>query len=336
MRAKHLASSLIAIALAIFVAAPLSAQTKKEKKKDLEKTAKPVVWHDPGDVSSLDFTYGAGGKENVPAPPFTFIEEDLNGTTPKLKVQDSHGTKWTVKFGKEVNAETFAQRIAWAAGYFVQPAYFVPNGKIDAVDKSKLSRSKSYVGDDGSFSEARFEMRPDNIAKLKGDEGWGWNSNPFTGTKELKGLKIIMMLTSNWDNKDVRDAGRGSNTATYIVETPQGNEARYIVTDWGGSMGKWGGVFGRQKWDPDGYAKQSSSFLKASGNKVEFGYSGQHTGDFKNDITTDDIKWIAQYLGRISDDQLRAGLQASGASPNEIATFVPAIRERLDQLKRIQ
>lgn len=47
-----------------------------------------------------------------------------------------------------------------------------------------------------------------------GGEAWSWNANPFVGTHELNGLKILMMLTSNWDAKDARD-GEGSNTAVY-------------------------------------------------------------------------------------------------------------------------
>ena len=45
--------------------------------------------------------------------------------------------------------------------------------------------------------------------------GWAWHDNPFVGTHELNGLKILMMLVSNWDNKDVRDVARGSNTAIF-------------------------------------------------------------------------------------------------------------------------
>jgi len=196
-------------------------------------------------------------------------------------------------------------------------------------------RAKKFVGKDGSFTNGRFELKLDTLAKLKDEEGWGWNTNPFTGTKELAGLKVVMMLTSNWDNKDVRDVGRGSNTAIYVVEAPNGNEARYYVTDWGGSMGKWGGVLGREKWDPEGFAKQSSSFVKVSGGKVEFGYSGQHTGDWKNDIKPSDVAWITSYLSRITDEQLRAGLKASGATESEANTLATAMRQRIDALKMV-
>lgn len=339
MRA-YLASSVIGLTLAFVVAAPAPASPqgkadKQAKAEQLAKSATPVLWRDPGAVESLDFTYGSGGKENAPVPPYTFVEEDTGASNPKVKVTDAKGVRWSVKFGGEVNAETFATRVAWAAGYFVEPAYFVASGKIGGVDQSKLTRAKKYVGKDGSFTDGRFEMKIDMLAKLKDEQGWGWNSNPFNGTKELAGLKVVMMLTSNWDNKDVRDVSRGSNTAIYVVSTPNGNEARYYVTDWGGSMGKWGGVLGREKWDPEGFAKQTSSFLKSSGGRVEFGYSGQHTGDWKNDIKASDVAWVTGYLSRITDDQIRAGLAASGANAQEANILAQALRQRIDQLKTV-
>jgi hypothetical protein len=339
MRA-YLASPVIALALALTVSgAPAQNASKKEKKQQemaLAKAATPVVWHDPGAVESLDFTYGIGGRENAPTPPFTFVEEDTGASNPKIKVTDANGRRWSVKFGGEVNAETFASRIAWAAGYFVEPAYFVKSGTIEGVDGSKLSRAKKFIGPNGSFTDGRFELKIDTLAKLNDEEGWDWRKNPFTGTKELNGLKVVMMLTSNWDNKDVRDVGRGSNTAIYVVEGPNGNEARYYVTDWGGSMGKWGGVFSREKWDPKGYASQSSDFLKVSGGKVEFGYAGQHSGDWKADVKPSDVAWIAGYLTRITDAQIRAGLEASGATPQEVEVLAPAVRMRIDALKQVR
>ena len=45
------------------------------------------------------------------------------------------------------------------------------------------------------------------------------------------------MMLSNWDNKDVRDVKRGSNTAIFQTPSEGGLEDRYLITDWGGSMG---------------------------------------------------------------------------------------------------
>jgi hypothetical protein len=308
-------------------------QSLQEKKK-IRQASKAVIWADPGAVERLDFVGGSGGRANAPKPPFIFIEESSSGSNPKIRVEDARGVKWTVKFGSEVNSETFATRVAWAAGYFVEPNYFVPSGRV--LKLGKLKRGNEYFESDGSFTNARFEMNPSKgIKKLDDEKSWAWIDNPFVRTKELNGLKVVVMLTSNWDNKDIRDVKRGSNTAIFQIPTEKGVENRYLIADWGGSMGKWGGFFCREKWDAKGFHKQSRKFIKGvNGTFVDFGYSGQHTSDFKNDIRVSDVKWLLRYVGRITDEQLRAGLQSSGASAEEVEYFSQSIRERINQMRR--
>jgi hypothetical protein len=321
--------------LTSFVLTPLTSQATQQKKTPNRQPIKELIWSDPGPVERLDFSGGSGGRKNTPKPPFTFIEESLSGTTSKVRVSDANGVKWTVKFGSEVNAETFATRIAWAAGYFVEPNYFVPSGKVEKL--GALKRAEKYFESDGRFTEARFYIKqPKAIKKIDDENSWSWNQTPFVGTKEFNGLKVIVMLTSNWDNKDVRDTKRGSNTAIFQVPTRRGLENRYLVTDWGGSMGKWGNFFTREKWDCKGFRSQTEDFIKGVKNDiVEFGYSGQHTDSFKNDIRVNDLKWLLRYVGRITDGQLRAGLQASGATTDEVECFRQSLRERINQMKEV-
>jgi hypothetical protein len=321
--------------IAIIVALGFIPSATAQKKKALLQPGRPVIWADPGAVELMDFVGGVGGRANAPKPPFTFVDENLKGSNPKVRVTDARGTRWMVKFGSEVNAETFATRVSWAAGYFVEPDYFVPSGKIDKL--GPLTRAKKSVRPDGGFTDARFERHHEKgVKKLDGEESWSWIQNPFVGTKELNGLKVVMMLVSNFDNKDVRDVNRGSNTGIYRTPTEGGVEDRYMVTDWGGSMGKWGGFITREKWDCNGFRSQTKDFVKGvKGDRVEFGYSGQHSGDFKEGIRASDVKWLMKYLGRITDDQLRAGLQASGATSQEVECFTHSFRDRINQLKNV-
>ena len=105
--------------------------------------------------------------------------------------------EWTAKFGHEVKSEVFSTRMVWAVGYFVENAYFVRSGTIAGV--TNLKRAAKDVGKDGAFNEARFEMKKEKgVTKLKDAQGWSWLSNPFVGTKEINGLKIMFMLLSNW------------------------------------------------------------------------------------------------------------------------------------------
>jgi hypothetical protein len=293
------------------------------------------LWRDPCAVEQLDFTHGPGGADGVPVPPFTFLEEHATGSNPCLSVRDARGRTWRVKWGDEVRSETFATRLAWAAGYHVEPCYFIAAGRIEGA--TELGRARACVSADCAFTDARFELDEVGVRKLFDEHGWAWDDNPFTGTRELNGLKIVLMLTSNWDNKDVRDVGRGSNTAIFEHRLPDGElEARYLFIDWGASMGRWGTPFDRSKWDVAGYETQTPDFvLGVEAGFVQWGYIGQRTDDARAEISSADVAWLYQYIGRITDAQLRAGLVASGATDEEVERFTRALCLRLDQLRQV-
>ena len=86
-------------------------------------------------------------------------------------------------------------------------------------DESKahpgLSRARNSVAEDGTFTEARFELEDRSVRMLFDEYSWSWDDNPFVGTKQLNGLKIVNILLSHWDTKDRRDVSRGSNTAIF-------------------------------------------------------------------------------------------------------------------------
>ena len=299
------------------------------------RTAQKTLWRAPGAVETLDFRSGPGGTNGAPAPPFEFVEEHGAGSNPCLSVRDANGRTWRVKWGDEVRSETFATRLVWAAGYHVEHTYFIAQGRIEGV--GELGRARACVSEDCTFTDARFELDEKGVRKLFDEHGWSWDANPFVGTRELNGLKILVMLTSNWDNKDVRDVGRGSNMAIFEHRLPDGSlEARYLIIDWGATMGKWGTPLNRSKWDCAGYEAQTPQFVvSVDDGRVRWGYVGQRTDDATDGITVDDVRWLYSYIGRITDEQLRDGLSVSGATVEEVERFTLSIRERLNQLRRV-
>ena len=295
------------------------------------------LWRDPGDIPRLDMTAGPGGPGQAPKAPFRFIEEHGTGSQPCVSVHDANGRRWRVKWGPEVRSETFAVRLAWACGYFAEITHFVPAGTIEGV-VGTLSRAASCLDADGCFVDARFELDDPDVMKLFEEHSWSWTDNPFVGTTELAGLKVLLMLISNWDNKDQRDVARGSNTAIYVTRVSRWKrEAQYLIVDWGGSMGKWGGnPVTRGRWDAEGFAAQTPHFVSGIANGyVQFGYTGQRTGDARASIRPNDVAWLCGYLGRITDAQLRAALDASGATSEEKESFAASLRTRIAQLQDI-
>ncbi len=296
------------------------------------------LWHDPGNISGIDFATAPGGKTGLPAPPFQFVEEDLGGTNPKVKVRDARGRLWIVKWTAEIKSEPFATKLVTALGYFARPAYYVREGQIFGI--TKLRRARHYVHSDGYFNEAAFKLISADLPYLKG-YSWAWIDNPFLetrrGARQLNGLKILMMLTSNWDAKDARDTGHGPNTAIYRV-TGRGHVAQLLFAfdDWGATLGKWGNYCVREKWDCDGYVKQTPHFVRGVRNGyVQWGFSGKHGRDLTEGISVEDVRWLLQYLGQLTDVQIQEGLRASGADPGEARRFGLAIRQRIRQLEQV-
>jgi len=210
--------------------------------------------------------------------------------------------------------------------------YYVARGQIRGIDKP-LKRAASEIHGDGYFESARFQLRSSDPKFLEG-AGWSWVNNPFRGSPQVHGLKIVMMLVSDWDNKDARDEGRDSNLAIFQEQTPTGLRYRYFVADWGGSMGKWGNMASRSKWDAEGFSAQTPSFVHGREGALEWGYTGQRTEDQVRGVRVSDIQWLLKYLGRVTDDQIRAGLVSCGATPEEIELFTRSLRDRIGQLQR--
>jgi hypothetical protein len=294
-----------------------------------------AVWRDPGDVERLDLYAGPGGPDGAPRTPFTYLEEHFGGSRPCVSVRDARGRRWRLKWGDEVQVEALATRLAWAVGYFAEITYYVQHGRVEQV--GELKRAGSCLDSDGTFSAARFEREEENVITHFDEHSWAWSNNPFVGSRELNGLKIVMMWLSNWDAKDVRDVALGSNTAIFEHRLADGGrEARYLITDWGGALGRWGNIVSRGRWDCVGFAEQTPSFVQGTdGEFVRWGYSGQRTADIANEIRVSDVRWLLGYLGRLRAEQIADAVRASGGTDDEVACFTRALMARIDQLRTV-
>ena len=298
--------------------------------------SKAVIWRDPGNVETLDFIMGPGGSEKAPTPPFVFQEELQGGSRPKILVNDAKRNQWAVKWGSEAKAESFAIRMLWATGYIVEPSYFVPSGTIDSVGALKRAAAHIDRSNDNAFRDGRFELRDPNSVPVA-NKNWTWGDNPFASTQELAGLRVMTMLVSNWDTKDASSSD-GPNTSILRVKLPDGpEELHYIINDWGATMGRWGAIGTRSKWDCEGYSSNTAKFAGEvdKNGMISFGYKGKHTRTIADGITVENVRWLMSYLGRISDDQIRAGLRASGATAQEVDCFTASVRARIEQLRRL-
>lgn len=319
--------------LAVMVVFAAAAQSPAAPETNLPQ----VLWREPGRITEQDWLCGPGGCDQKPAPPFHFVREDLSQSTPKISVRDSRGRVWDVKFGSKVIPECFASRFLNVLGYFVEDTYYVKSGTL--TDVGKLKRARFFVRQDGSFERARFELRDQPDKVFLRNSAWSWDQNPFLGTHELAGLKIMMMLLSNWDAKDARNGQGDANTATFrIARSPSasGPEQAFSVYDWGSTLGSWGGPWRNDRSDCAGYTRDTARFVERVENgNIEFGYSGKHEDDLKRGITVADARWLLTWLRPVTGEQLRTALQVSGATPRQTACWAHAISNRIEQLEAV-
>ena len=68
---------------------------------------------------------------------------------------------------------------------------------------------------------------------------------------------------------------------------------------------------------------------------VVFNHQGKQGHEVGREIKQQDVAWLMQRLGKLSDAQINAALKASGATPEEVSCFSPAFRSRLSQLTAV-
>ncbi len=323
--------SLILVSTGMF-----AAQKKHEPQKDTASNMPEVIWRDPGDISSLDLIHGIGGAADAPDPNavYTFVEEDMNGTSPKVRVKDEKGVEWKAKMGAEPQAETAATRLLYAAGYFVDEDYYVAEIKVANLPKLKRGQNFNFYG---ALHGVRLEK------KIKGQKdlgNWDWFKNPFVGTREFNGLRVMMSLLNNWDLKEV-------NNDIYEIN----GERRYVVADVGATFGKTGDPMTRSKSDPKGFEKSKFIEKEEKGGYVDFVlhsrpsiFAAVDAGNYKErsemekitkHIPHDDARWLGERLSHLTDEQIRDCFRSAGYTADEVEEYTRVIKDRIAELNAL-
>jgi len=295
---------------------------------------RPVLWQDR-DTGSLNLLYGPGGEAHKPGTKFTFVKEDKAGTAPKFEVIDDQGTHWKVKLGEDVKSETAATRLVWAAGYFTDEDYYLPELRVAKMPK--LDRGSKYVTDNGVVHDVRLER---NIKGQKKNGNWSWFKNPFVGTKEMDGLRVMMSLINNWDLKEI-------NNGIYVEKS---GATHYAISDLGATFGETGDVITRSKSNAADYS--STKFVqKATKEHVDFILSSRpfvlsavdvpnyltrtHMQDIVKDIPIAHVQWLGKILARLSDEQIRDCFRAAGYSSEEVEEYAATVKDRIRDLNHL-
>ena len=268
----------------------------------VSKPVSGIMWEQV-DIPSRDLFLGPGGTEMVPdLKGAILVGRQPGGNNLKFRIRDREGNEWVAKIADESQPEIAAVRLLWGIGYRTEIDYLIPRIELDRP-----------------YKNVRLEAR---LKKVKRDR-WTWADNPFIGTRELDGLKIMMAMFNNWDLKDDNNAVLITDKGTY-----------YIISDLGSSFGRLATApqsrSGRSVNDPEGYAR--SVFIKgAADGRVHFAYNGMADHLLKG-ISVENARWLADLLLQLTDRQIHDAFRAANYKPEEIGLYAAAFKARIKAL----
>ncbi|MBK9155375.1 MAG: hypothetical protein IPM25_14370 [Chloracidobacterium sp.] len=271
---------------------------------------KNVMW-ERVNIPEMDLFAGPGGDEMRPdLSKVEFVKEEKDGHNKKYRIKDGSGNVWVAKLGREARPETAAVRLLYGIGYKTEVNYLVPSITIPGK---------------GTFRNVRLEARPDNVERL---EEWKWKKNPFVGTRELQGLKILMVFMTNWDVLDLQNK---------VLDV--GDENHYIISDLGATFGRLGNNnlpiiyrLGRKTGSPEHYAKTKLIRRVESDGDVILAYKGKNRDIFKA-FTVEDARWLAGLMSQLSDKQIGDAFRAANFSDAEVAMYVESVKRKIAELR---
>ena len=298
----------------------------------------PALWHDPGDIKSKDLLNGPGGEKHRPRLPAKFLKEDTHGQNSKFDVEDANGEKWKAKLGIEAQPEVVATRLLWAIGYFTNENYFIPNLEVKELPVH-LHRGQDHVISPGHLDGVRLQRHRGNEKK---DTNWNWRHNPFVGTREFNGLRVMMAFLSNWDLKDENNA----------IFADKDGQQQYLVTDVGTAFGASG-----KHWTEAASKNNLKEYRKArfiskiTPDYVDFNFPRRppllhllvlpsyiHQVRMRyvgNHVPRADAKWLGFLLAQLSTDQILDAFRAGGYPPDKAAAFTKVVQSRIAELNQL-
>jgi hypothetical protein len=250
-------------------------------------------------------------------------------------VIDEHGVNWRVKLGPEARPETVASRFLWGTGYFANEDYFMPVLHVQKMQH--LRRGRNLVSAGGTMHDVRMKRHLKDEKKI-GE--WSWSKDPFTGTQEWYGLRVLMAVMNNWDLKD-------TNNSIYLTHGEPAEE-RYVVSDLGGSFGP-AGLNWMQKGKPSAHC--SSKWIKTvSPDFVDFNVPSAPAMNYFNfpemaqrlsilwlghHIPRAHARWLGHQLARMSPAQIRDAFRAGRYTPQEVEQLSTVLERRIAELEKL-
>jgi len=188
----------------------------------------------------------------------------------------------------------------------------------------RLRRGNRFVSPDGTVCNVRLKRH------LKGEKKisrWKWANNPFTGTREWNGLRVLMAIINNWDLKD-------ANNAVYQVGGDR-PEHLYMASDLGATFGTTG-LSWNQRGNLQAYI-HSKWIRRVTPTCIDFNVPSWPAANrwIGRNVPRADAKWIGHLLAQLSPNQIRDAFRAAAYSSQEVEAFSQVIERRIAELNQL-
>jgi hypothetical protein len=200
----------------------------------------------------------------------------------------------------------------------------------------RLDRGQEFVSDGDLVTGARLERGSRSLDSKE----WSWYDNPFVGTREFNGLRVMMALVNNWDLKQINN---GSSDE-------RGGGSQYGIIDLGATLGSTGNNFSRSKGVLKDYAEtgfiekvtpthvdfvmHSRPFFLTIFNLNNYRFRTRMESVAKR-IPIVDARWIGGRLGEFSAGQIGDCFRAAGYSPSDVEAYTRVVMQRIAALKKL-
>ena len=163
--------------------------------------ARQLIWRDPGRSAHSISAPDLG--QSRPSRPSRFLEQTHQRiATVCVGARRARPRVWRVKWGSRGQHRSVLHSPGLGCG-LLRRDDLLRAGGAPSKAHTELQRAPRPASTRTAASRTRGSSSNDKDAVKHFDaHSWAWNDNPFVGTRELNGLKILMMLLSNWDNKD--------------------------------------------------------------------------------------------------------------------------------------
>ena len=211
-------------------------------------SVRAAIWRDPRRVERLDLAAGPGGRRRAASA--VHLHRRALHRIAAVRVGARCARRAPGASSGATKCRSKRSRRGWRgrSATSSRPPTTSPRDASNGV--RALKRAGSCIDAEGRFTDARFELEEEDVIKHFDEHSWAWNDNPFVGHARAERPEDRDDVAVELGREGrARRRARIEHRDLRVSHAGGGREARYLIIDWGGALGRWGSIVSRGRWD---------------------------------------------------------------------------------------